>query len=141
MIKLNLTHEFSGRDIRDAAAPDIIYRAYIHWSFDARDKALSFIRDGIKDTQQALEALSLLLVSITHDDQIYPVNLEWLKEYKDDIEEQNAGMSDWYICQLARDIINYQWNFTDKRLKNSQRPLTVSENGNGQKKEKSPVKV
>ena len=140
MIKLNLTHEFNSQDIRDYAAPGLIYKAHSHWPFSTRESIVVFEEDD-RDINLALVVLNNVLISIDFDGTVYPVSLEWLHEYRQSIEDQNPGMADTYLCDVTKSIINYLYRTLDDRLKNSNRPSLVSENGDGLKKETSPAKV
>lgn len=139
MIKLNyhLTYTFTGRDIQDPAAPDLIYKARVHRPAGWTKQVIEFNKD--RSPKLAYQIIGGLIISISQDGIEYPMNVEQAEALRNTIEEQNPGMGDEYICVLAWGIYVKHVDYEDDRLKNLPEPLSVSENGSGMKLEKSLV--
>jgi len=138
MLKLNykLTHTFTGRDIKDAAMPDLIYKARIHHPPGWYDAVLELIESEWDNTEAACKILDGVIISITQDSEVIVFKAQELLET---VETQNPKMGDGYIQNLAWQVYQYQKDFEDNRLKNLPEPLPQSVNGKQKLEEKATV--
>jgi hypothetical protein len=141
MLKLNylITYTFTGADIGDTAAPGIEYTARCHRPDGWTQLVLDFIEKKLLDPTLAAKIISGVIVHLTYEGQVYPMDLETVKLWRDDIETNNPGLGDGYICKIATAIYVRQLDYENERLGNSKARSAPSRNGAG--RAKSPMQV
>lgn len=135
MIKLkqNVTHTFTGKDIRDPVAPDITYCCKAYRPEGWTEKVIEYLESEATKIDLAFDLIGSLLLWIEQDGQKYNIgSREGAIALRDSVESQAAGYGDLFIRRLAVALYDQQVKMERERLGNYETPLMPSSDGMSQ---------
>lgn len=129
-LRYNATHSFTGQEIGDAGAPEMVYGCRAYRADGWTDKVIAFFEGEGQDTDLALDVVGLSLVWIEQDGERYPItDRDGAVALQEAIEEQNPGYGGIFIRRLAVAVYDQQSKFENERLGNSVRRSEPSDDG------------
>ena len=126
-------------DLYDAADPPLIFEVLTRPPRSWATLYNEFEKDGSIDLGAAKELISLVFLTVSDGDNVYPLNtIEAVTDLQAAIEENNPGCGVEFCCNTAWSFGRHYYSFLSDHLGNSPEPLRQL-NGSGQ--EKSPALV
>ncbi len=126
-------------DLYDAADPPLTFEVLARpprpWAILYNE----FEQNGSTDLEAAKELISLVFLTVSDGDNVYPLNtIQAVTDLQAAIEENNPGCGVEFCCNIAWSFGRHYYSFLSDHLGNSPEPLRQL-NGSGQ--EKSPALV
>lgn len=121
-------------DLYDAADPPLIFEVLARPPRPWATLYNEFELGGSIDLEAARELISLVFLTVSDGDEVYPLNtIEAVTDLQVAIEENNPGCGVEFCCNIAWSFGRHYYSFLSDHLGNSPEP-SPQLNGSGQKK-------